>query len=360
MHFIHMNGTNGTDDANELVLALLHAVHDYVPSQAQFIILLMIVPFALACNVFVLYRLLTKKVLRKELHNHVIIAILFASLQFNLIHVPFSINLFRTGSIWPRSIIACSIWRFTAYTGCNANDVLLAWAAVERHILIYHDNMMRLARNRWIFHYGPLVLLTIYLLAFNGACFFTPACFSHYDFSLVFCDASCLNSVPFMSAWYLMVNQLTAATLAIVFSLILWIRIVQRRKRMRGTVEWRRLNKLTAQVLVITVLFIFLEMPYAITCCLTYGGYFTGSTVFGYANSISLFLCYIMPIVMPFACFLGLFQDMWPKRSRVVQNLSETNQNKTCIKTNISKAVKRQTMSKLKDAHMTAQIDPEN
>ena len=141
--------TNSTNDTNSLTESLSRTIHDYVPSQCQFIILIIIIPFALGCNIFVLYRLLTDKNLRKELYNHVIIAILFSSLEFNLIHVPFSINLFLTGSVWPRSIIACTIWRFTAYLGCNANDVLLAWAAVERHLLVYQSNMMRVSRNRF-------------------------------------------------------------------------------------------------------------------------------------------------------------------------------------------------------------------
>ena len=357
MKFLNMNITNDTENANELIMSLLHAVHDYVPSQAQYIILLIIVPFAIACNLFVLFRLLTNEVLRKALHNHVIIAILFSSLQFNLIHVPFSINLFLTGSIWPRSIIACSVWRFTAYTGCNANDVLLAWAAIERHILIYHSNMMNQFHKRLIFHYGPLAFLIIYLLAFNAGCFLTPACFSNYDFAVVFCDASCLGSVMFMLTWYLIVNQLIAATLAIVFSLILWIRVVQRRKRMRGTVEWGRLNRLTSQVLVITILFIVLEMPYAITCTFAYTGYFTNSITFGYFNSISLFLCYIMPVIMPFACLLGLLQDLWPTRIKPMNSILGQTNGENCVVRNIPTAINTQKMSKTMNTQMMLQTD---
>ena len=318
--------TNSTNDTNSLTESLSRTIHDYVPSQCQFIILIIIIPFALGCNIFVLYRLLTDKNLRKELYNHVIIAILFSSLEFNLIHVPYSINLFLTGSVWPRSIIACTIWRFTAYLGCNANDVLLAWAAVERHLLVYQSNMMRVSRNRWILHYIPLGFLVIYLFGFNASCFFTLACLTKYDFSVVFCDATCLNSVVVMSTWYLVVNQLFAAVLAIVFSLLLWIRIVQQRKRMRKNVEWRRFKKLTIQVLVITLLFVFLEMPYAITCTLAYTGYFTNSVLFDYFNSISLFLCYIMPILMPFACFFGLKQDLFPKH--IAPSTQNTNEKK--------------------------------
>ncbi|CAF1261888.1 unnamed protein product [Adineta ricciae] len=305
--------TNNTVDIDDLIDSLVHALHDYVPSQAQYIILLFIVPLAILCNLFVLYHLLMDSNLRKEAHNHVIIAILFSSLEFNLIHAPFSINLFRTGSVWPRSIIACSIWRFTAYLGCNANDVLLAWAAIERHILIYHSNMMRVLRNRIIFHYIPLGMLVIYLFGFNAACFLTPACFANYNFNVVFCDATCLNSVPFMASWYLAVNQLVAALLAIVFSLILWVRVIGQQKRMKRSHEWRRFYKLSMQVIVITILFIVLETPYAITCTLAYTGHFSNSMVFDYSNSISLFLCYIMPIIMPFACFLGLYNELWPR-----------------------------------------------
>lgn len=172
---------------------------------------------------------------------------------------------------------------------------------------------MQNKRNRILFHYGPMCFLVIYLFAFNAACFFTPACFSQYDFSAVFCDPTCFGSVVFMSTWYLVVNQLLAAILAIAFSLALLVRVLQKRKMRRQNIEWRRLNKLTGQVLVITVLFIVLELPYAITCTMDYTSHFHGSPIFDLINEISLFLCYVMPIVMPFACFLGLFHELWPK-----------------------------------------------
>jgi hypothetical protein len=340
-----MNTSNATANTNQLIMSLIHVAHDYVPSQSQYIILAMIMPFAVLCNLFVLYHLLMDPALRKELHNHVIIAILFASLEFNLIHVPFSINLFITGSIWPRSIVACTIWRFTAYAGCNANDVFLAWAAIERHILIYHSNTMKQSRYRLLFHYGPLAFLMVYLIAFNAACFLTPVCFSNYNFAVVFCDASCLGAIPFMSTWYLMVNQLTAAIIAIAFSLALLIRTIIQRKRMKKSIEWSRLNKLTTQVLVITVLFIVLEMPYAITCTFAYFGHFTESIPFGYLNSTSLFLCYIMPIIMPFACFLGLSNELWPRLIKPINSI---------LKRNVNEKISTEKMSTIMNTQITS------
>lgn len=319
MASINISHIDHSDNTSELSVDLLHPNYNPLSNQLQYYILLLIVPWALACNLFVLYHLLFDKNLRSQLHNHIIILILFSSLEFKLIHVPFSINLFRTGSIWPRSVIACSIWRFTAYTGCNANDVLLAWAAVERHVLIYNSNAMNQKRNRFIFHYGPMTFLAIYLFVFNALSFFTPTCFAQYDFTVVFCDATCLGAIVFMSTWYLIFNQLFAAFLAIGFSLGLLIRVIQQRKNRKRKVEWRRLNKLTAQVLVITVLFIFLEVPYAITGTLDYIGCFRGSSTFNLINAISLFLCYVMPIVMPFACFVGLFHELWPKLIRPIK-----------------------------------------
>ena len=310
---------------SDLFLSLAHPRHNLVSNELQFTILICLAPVAIACNLFVLYHLLMDKDLRTQLHNHVIIAILFASLEFNLIHVPFSINLFRTGSVWPRSIVACSLWRFTAYTGCNANDVLLAWAAVERHILVYHSNALHSSRNRLLLHYLPLAILVAYLFGFNAACFFTPTCFSQYDFSAVFCDATCLGSVVFMSTWYLVINQLLAALIAIVFSVALWIRVIRQRALMKKSVEWRRFNKLTSQVLVLTVLFIVLELPYAITGTFDYFGVFRNSWKFDLLNAISLFLCYIMPIIMPFACFLGLFQELKKKCFNPVRYLLKDN-----------------------------------
>ena len=306
-------------NASALVDILAHPSH-LIPGQVQAGILLFIAPLAAVCNLFLLYHLLTDRHLRKQLHNHIIIAILFASLQFTLIHVPFSLNLFLTGSVWPRSVIACSIWRFTAYLGCNANDVLLAWATIERHILIYHSQVVRQYWYRLILHYIPLIFLVVYLFFFNAASFFTPACFRHYDFSAVFCDATCLGSIVFMSTWYLVVNQLLAAILAIIFSFALFIRVLQRRMAMNKSIDWQRLNKLTAQVLILTVLFIVLEVPYAITGSLDYFGLFRGSHTFNMINAVSLFLCYIMPIIMPFACFLGLYSELREKFSRKNRN----------------------------------------
>lgn len=320
-------------NSSSLVDFLAHPTHNLVPEKAQYAILLIITPLATLCNLFVLYHLLFDPVLRKQLHNHVIIAILFASLEFNLIHVPFSVNLFITGSVWPRSIIACSIWRFTAYLGCNANDVLLAWAAIERHILIYHSNALRQYRYRLLLHYIPLIAIVLYLFFFNAASFFTPACFSHYDYTAVFCDATCLGSVVFMSTWYLAVNQLFAALIAIVFSFALLFRVIQRRIYWKKPLDWHRLNKLTIQVLVLTALFIVLELPYAISGTLDYFGLFRQSYTFKLINAINLFLCYIMPIIMPFACFLGLYEDLRGKLCQPVRKLFKSNRISTTMAT---------------------------
>ncbi len=90
---------------------------------------------------------------------------------------------------------------------------------------------------------------------------------------------------------------------------------------MKRSVERCHLNKLTSQVLVLTILFIILEMSYAITCTFAYTGHFVGSTTFDLIDSISLFLCYIMPMIMPFACFLDLFTDFWPRLTKPFNSL---------------------------------------
>jgi hypothetical protein len=49
----------------------------------------------------------------------------------------------------------------------------MAWLAIERHILIFHDRWVSNRRGRFLFHYLPLIILVTYILVFYSIAIFT-------------------------------------------------------------------------------------------------------------------------------------------------------------------------------------------
>jgi hypothetical protein len=83
------------------------------------------------CYLFLLFHLLFKRSMRRSLNNHVFIVLLFIGL----------------------------IWNFLDLFLYSLTNVLMLWASIERHILIFHKSILNIQRKRFIIHYLPLIIL---------------------------------------------------------------------------------------------------------------------------------------------------------------------------------------------------------
>jgi len=108
------------------------------------------------CAVFLLVNLLIKQIL-----------ILILTIAIQLIDVNFYILFAGLGHVWLANPFFCNLWTFIATGFFNLLAMLLAWAAIERHILIFHSILLNTQKNKIIFHYCPLILIIIYSIIFR-------------------------------------------------------------------------------------------------------------------------------------------------------------------------------------------------
>jgi hypothetical protein len=287
------------------------------PSLVQFWTLLIFEIPSLTCTIFLLYHLLFNPKLRKALHNHVIIIFLFLTLCIEILDNPLYIDTFRFGghkNSFLMSIPVCLMWWFIDYGFYTAISVFLAWASIERHILVFHSRqLLRTQRQRFFIHYLPLIIISIYLLGFYIGVIFVPPCQNTYDFHFVGCGWSpCYKKVSYLNIWDYLGNGIICSFIETTFSVTLIIRVLWRKRRIHQRVNWRKHRKMAFQLLSISFLSLTIIFPQSlITVIQQVGG--PGMSTFGAALDPYLFYLYTFVVfLLPFIC-LGHLSELWKK-----------------------------------------------
>jgi hypothetical protein len=123
---------------------------------------------SIICCLFVLYHLLFDRVLRRTLNNHVIIVLLFNTLLYQLTSIPLHLSYYFLSTVWPAAPQVCLIWMFIDGGLFTLALILVAWASIERYILIFHDKWMATRKKRFFVHYLPLVVIFVYCFLFHA------------------------------------------------------------------------------------------------------------------------------------------------------------------------------------------------
>jgi hypothetical protein len=109
-----------------------------LPQSVRFWLLLTLDIPAVICSFIILISLLGYRTARHALYNHVIIVLITFVLCTQLIDIPFYIAyIINSGVVKPSIPAICMLWLIIAIAIFNGQQVLLAWMAIERHILIF-------------------------------------------------------------------------------------------------------------------------------------------------------------------------------------------------------------------------------
>jgi len=65
----------------------------------------------------------------------------------------------------------------------SLRDFLMAWASIERHILVFHDQWVSTPKKRFFIHYLPLASIVIYIFTLYIIVLFFPPCQNIYIYS---------------------------------------------------------------------------------------------------------------------------------------------------------------------------------
>ncbi|CAF3528049.1 unnamed protein product [Rotaria sp. Silwood1] len=233
-----------------------------IPRLIRFWIILPLYIPSVICSLFVLYNFIVHRKLRQAFHNHVITLLVFINFIVQLTSIPWLLNYYRLGNVWPQNSIFCLTWTFIDEALYIITTILFSWATIERHILIFHDHLLSTKYKLIFFHYLPVVTIFLYGMCYNIIVIIFPPCENTYDYSQLTCgDPLCYYEFDSVAMWDVIVNDLIPTIVIIYCSIALLLRVICQKFRMHRTIRWRNHRKMTIQVLAISLLYLFIYVP---------------------------------------------------------------------------------------------------
>ncbi|CAF1025033.1 unnamed protein product [Adineta steineri] len=246
------------------------------------------------------------RVLRNALNNHVIIVMIFLGLILQCIDVSGLAYYDRTGAVLVSTKAFCFAWAFIHAIAFVGIINLVAWASIERHILIFHPNLVRTKIKRFFLHYLPLVICVMCPGVFYFTMFFIVPCSVTMSYNKIECGYySCVTVNPSVALYDSVVNYIIAPFIIVIFSVALIIRVLASKCRARQRIQWRNYKKMAIQLLSISFLYIFLYFP----PIFFYAAYTAGLLQYIIATSYysdSNYFAYYAILLTPFVCALSM------------------------------------------------------
>lgn len=237
--------------------------HIAIPFQVRFGLFLVSLILSLACYCFVLYYFMFNKVLRRTLSNHTVIVLLLVNIVYELIGIPIFLNFFyHEGHLVPSSPTLCLVWLFIDEGLFSISLVLVAWASIERYILIFHGGWVATGKNQFVFHYCPLIVLVIYLILFYAFTILFPSCENTFEYDEPVCGFPlCYYDVKLVAMIDAIFHDILPILVTIFFNIVLLIRVIMKKRRLLRRNQWQKHRKMTLQLLSISILYFVFYIP---------------------------------------------------------------------------------------------------
>lgn len=215
-------------------------------------------------STFLLYS--HRRDLRKSLSFDVLFLLLFVSFLFVTFAMSLSQAYMFTSHVYPSTEVFCSFWNWFHYSLNIINLFLMAFASIERHLLIFRANIFRSQRGRVLFHYLPILFCLIYPPAFYMGAIFLCPCQNTYDYTQLLCTWPCYFGSQIWANIDIFFNNYAPLLTIPIFCLAIYVRVLcQRRAMQLQAIKWRRDKKLILQLLAISSLYLAMWMPIQIT-----------------------------------------------------------------------------------------------
>jgi hypothetical protein len=285
-----------------------------LPRPVRFCLLLLFDIPSIICTLLLLYHLIHDRTLRKALNNHVIILLLILGLATQLIDIPFYLAFITNlGIVKPSIPATCLTWWFVSFGMYNGGTILMAWAAIERHFLIFNSQWILTERGRRFVHYFPLTLLLFYIFIFYIYVLFFFPCENLYHYTLPLCNAyPCYQADSFLGVWDIIVNNILPSLLVALMSIALLIRVIRQKRRLNQQIQWRKQRKMTIQLLSLSALNIVFNIPLNLVSLAHLCGLPEDYGV--EAEQYFYFSCYFLTFLFPFVCLFS-----YPKLVRKIE-----------------------------------------
>ena len=262
---------------------------------------------SILCSIFVLYHMFALPAYRQALANHVIIALLIVSFLSTSIDLSITLHYLREGTVRAATSSFCLFWIYLDYSLYSSSMLLMAWASIERHILVFASSYFRSFRSILFGHYFPILLCAVYPPLFYAYSVFVYPCQRpQWSFDQMLCGSACFKHESFILDWFdMMGHSVMPCIVIITFSLGLLIRVIRQKRRVQQHLfSWRRQRRMAVQLLSISSLYIMMNVPLFIIillrkCCFT-----TFATI--EYKLYFFYLYFFLILFLPFVCLGSL------------------------------------------------------
>jgi hypothetical protein len=267
-------------------------------------------------TIFILYDLLIDRAARIALNNHVVILLLSSGLIETLADSVWYFHLYYYGIAISPTPAFCNFWTLTDSALYVSIHILMAWASIERHILIFYPNWFGTRRKCFFFHYLPLAACLLYPLIFYFVILIIIPCNVPYNYSRKQCNrVLCFSHISWIGLWDSIGNYMMPAFLTVVFSIALGVRVLYSRYRIQRRIDWRNYKKLTLQLLPISLLYMAIQLPPMIMYAAYTGGLNRNVGADYYFDAFAF--TYWTILFTPFACLVSV-PDLKTKCRKVI------------------------------------------
>lgn len=219
--------------------------------------------FSILCYIFVFYHFLATSTSRRALNNHVIILLLIVYGIQTLLATSFHLDHYRRGYYWPPTMGYCFLLYMVDYITYEIGALLMVWASIERHFLIFNKSLFDTRLRRRISHYFPLAFCFIYPIIYYTYFILFYPCESYYDMEKLTCVAACfLWTNSKMAIYELIMNGFVPVCLIAIFSTGLLVRVLWQKQQMGRQLTWKKNRKMTIQLLAVSTTFLFFNIGY--------------------------------------------------------------------------------------------------
>ena len=220
---------------------------------------------SLICDLFVFIHFIRhwRKAIATAPQNHVILCLLIISFLEKITDVPFVLYYLRWGVVAQQTDAFCIIWNWWAYSSFTINLDLVMWCCFERHLFIFHNQMMK---KKWcliLFHYIPLIICLLYTPLFYIAVIpFPTGCANVWDYSVIVCGSPCFTYFdPLFGTFDWLFHYATPTLVILLTNLFLFCRVIWQKIKQQQPIQWSRQKCMIAQLVFISLLYLIFLSP---------------------------------------------------------------------------------------------------
>ncbi|CAF1339588.1 unnamed protein product [Adineta steineri] len=271
-----------------------------------FILLLLQIPsvmlYLLIFTFFGMHRSLLKTPKNKALLLLLLINFLEASCD-----LPNTIHFYRLGRVSPATSAYCTWWTFFEYTLSVSSEFLMAIISIQRHILVFNNNILQIRIKRYLWHHLPLLLGVAYpTLLYLGLVVIYPCDGTQWDYTSVLCGLSnCyLENSSLLATLDWALDNGMPILIIVVANAALVIRVICYKRRAQQATPWQKQRRMTIQLLIISSVYFIAWIPNTIIAVIQ--EIIDSSFVAEIQANYFFDLLYLVCLLMPWVCIMML------------------------------------------------------